>query len=255
MDSPRSFGKGDPRGIVAPESANNAVEAGDLIPTLLFGIPGGVPAAMLLGALLTYGIQPRPRIVTDHLDLLYVIIWCFAIANVVGAAICFLASPALAKLTYVRFVVLGPALVAVMLLGAFQGGGQIGDLFIMVALGVLGWVLKMTDYPRGPFLIGFVLALPLERYYYLTVNAYDGASWLTRPWVLVFLAVLALRWPAGCCAPRAAAAASRPRSRPASPPRRGRCAAPPGRSRPPPGFSPCSWPHGSSPAGSGRRHG
>jgi len=180
MDSPRSFGKGDPRGIVAPESANNAVEAGDLIPTLLFGIPGGVPAAMLLGALLTYGIQPGPRIVTDHLDLLYVIIWCFAIANVVGAAICFLASAALAKLTYVRFVVLGPALVAVMLLGAFQGGGQIGDLFVMVALGVLGWVLKMTDYPRGPFLIGFVLALPLERYYYLTGNAYDGASWLTR---------------------------------------------------------------------------
>lgn len=57
----RTFGKGDPRGIVGPESANNSVEAGDLIPTLLFGIPGGVPSAMLLGMLLTYGIQPGPR--------------------------------------------------------------------------------------------------------------------------------------------------------------------------------------------------
>ena len=85
----RKFGKGDPRGIVGPESANNSVEAGDLIPTLLFGIPGGVPAAMLLGLLLTYGIQPGPTIITDHLDLMYLIVWSFAIASVLGAALCF----------------------------------------------------------------------------------------------------------------------------------------------------------------------
>ena len=77
----RKFGKGDPRGIVGPESANNSVEAGDLIPTLLFGIPGGVPSAMLLGMLLTYGIQPGPAIITEHLDLMYLIVWSFAIAS------------------------------------------------------------------------------------------------------------------------------------------------------------------------------
>ena len=88
----RKFGKGDPRGIVGPESANNSVEAGDLIPTFLFGIPGGVPSAMLLGMLLTYGIQPGPAIVTDHLDLMYLIIWAFAIACVAGAFLCFLAT-------------------------------------------------------------------------------------------------------------------------------------------------------------------
>jgi putative tricarboxylic transport membrane protein len=60
----------------------------------------------------------------------------------------------------------------------------------MIALGVFGWLLKATDYPRAPFLIGFVLAVPLERYYFLTVNVYDGASWLLRPWVLVFLLIL-----------------------------------------------------------------
>ena len=89
----RQFGKGDPRGIVGPESANNSVEAGDLIPTLLFGIPGGVPSAMLLGMLLTYGIQPGPSIVTDHLDLMYLIVWSFAIASVLGAILCFGATP------------------------------------------------------------------------------------------------------------------------------------------------------------------
>jgi putative tricarboxylic transport membrane protein len=186
----RKFGKGDPRGIVGPESANNSVEAGDLIPTLLFGIPGGVPAAMLLGMLLTYGIQPGPAIVTDHLDLLYLIIWSFAIASVLGALLCFLGTRWLARITKVPFAVLGPGLVVVMLLGAYQESGQIGDLWVMIGLGALGWLLKATGFPRAPFLIGFVLAVPLERYYFLTDSVYEGSDWLTRPWVLVFLAVL-----------------------------------------------------------------
>lgn len=186
----RKFGKGDPRGIVGPESANNSVEAGDLIPTLLFGIPGGVPSAMLLGMLLTYGIQPGPSIVSDHLDLMYLIIWCFAIASMIGAFLCFLATPGLAKLTTVPFAVLAPGLLAIMLLGAFQEGGQLGDLWIMLLLGAAGWLLKATGFPRAPFLIGFVLAIPMERYYYLTQSLNEGLDWLTRPGVLVFLAIL-----------------------------------------------------------------
>ncbi|MCH1865443.1 tripartite tricarboxylate transporter permease [Nocardioides sp. CFH 31398] len=186
----RKFGKGDPRGIVGPESANNSVEAGDLIPTFLFGIPGGVPSAMLLGMLLTYGIQPGPAIVTEHLDLMYLIVWAFAIASVAGAFFCFLATGQLARLTKVPFAVLGPGLLVIMLLGAFQEGGQLGDLWIMVALGVVGFFLKATGMPRAPMLIGFVLAIPMERYYYLTANLYDGFGWMTRPGVLIFAAVL-----------------------------------------------------------------
>lgn len=186
----RQFGKGDPRGIVGPESANNSVEAGDLIPTLLFGIPGGVPSAMLLGMLLTYGIQPGPAIVTEHLNLMYLIIWCFAIASIIGAFLCFLATPGLAKLTKVPFAVLSAGLLVIMLLGAFQDGGQIGDLWIMILLDAVGWLMKATDTPRAPFLIGFVLAIPMERYYYLTDSLYGGFGWMSRPIVLVMLAVL-----------------------------------------------------------------
>ena len=142
----RKFGKGDPRGIVGPEAATT-VEAGDLIPTLLFGIPGGVPAAMPLGMLLTYGIQPGPAIISDHLDLMYLIVWSFAIASVLGALFCFFATPGLAKITKVPFAVLGPGLVVIMLLGAFQESGQIGDLWIMIALGLFGWLLKDTGFP------------------------------------------------------------------------------------------------------------
>lgn len=186
----RNFGKGDPRGIVGPESANNSVEAGDLIPTLLFGIPGGVPSAMLLGMLLTYGIQPGPSIITDHLDLMYLIVWSFAIASVLGALFCFMTVRPLSSLTKVPFAVLSAGLIAIMLLGSFQDGGQIGDLWIMVLLGVVGWVLKSTGFPRAPFLIGFVLAIPLERYYFLTDSLYNGFEWMLRPGVIVFIAIL-----------------------------------------------------------------
>jgi hypothetical protein len=86
--------------------------------------------------------------------------------------------------------VLGPGLLVVMLLGAFQEGGQIGDLWVMVALGVVGFFMKATGMPRAPFLIGFVLAIPMERYYYLTANLYDGAGWMGRPGVLAFAALL-----------------------------------------------------------------
>ena len=140
--------------------------------------------------LLTYGIQPGPTIITDHLDLMYLIVWSFAIASVLGAALCFGGTRYLARLTTVPFAVLGPGLVVIMLLGAYQESGQLGDLWVMIALGVFGWLLKATDYPRAPFLIGFVLAVPLERYYFLTDSVYDGASWLLRPWVLVFLLIL-----------------------------------------------------------------
>lgn len=186
------FGKGDPRGIVGPESANNSVEAGDLIPTFLFGIPGGVPSAMLLGMLLTYGIQPGPSIINEHLDLMYLIIWSFAIASVLGALFCFLTVRPLSSLTKVPFAVLAAGLVVVMLLGSFQDGGQIGDLWIMVLLGVAGWLLKSTGFPRAPFLIGFVLAIPLERYYFLTDSLYEGFEWMLRPGTLVFIAILVL---------------------------------------------------------------
>lgn len=186
------FGKGDPRGIVGPESANNSVEAGDLIPTFLFGIPGGVPSAMLLGMLLTYGIQPGPSIINEHLDLMYLIIWSFAIASVLGALLCFLTVRPLSSLTKVPFAILAAGLVVIMLLGSFQESGQIGDLWIMLLLGVAGWLLKSTGFPRAPFLIGFVLAIPLERYYFLTDSLYEGFEWMLRPGTMVFIAILVL---------------------------------------------------------------
>lgn len=178
------FGKGDIRGVIAPESANNSVEAGDFIPTLLFSVPGGAPAAILLGALFYYGIQPGPRMVQENLDLLFTIIWSFAIANTIGAGLCFLLSPALARLTWVPFARLAPAVVVTIFFGAFQSTQHFGDIYAMLALGLLGWLMKQLGWPRAPFLVGFVLTKPTEQYLWLSISRYDF-EWLWRPGVIV----------------------------------------------------------------------
>jgi putative tricarboxylic transport membrane protein len=186
-----NFGKGDIRGVIAPESANNSVEAGDFIPTLLFGVPGGAPAAIMLGALFFYGIQPGPRMVQENLDLIFTIIWSFALANSIGAALCLLLSPALARLTWVPFVQLAPAVVVTIFFGAFQSSQHFGDIYAMLGLGFLGWLMKQLGWPRAPLLVGFVLTKPTEQYLWLSISRYDF-DWLLRPGVIVLGLVLIL---------------------------------------------------------------
>jgi hypothetical protein len=178
------FGKGDIRGVIGPESANNSVEAGDFIPTLLFSVPGGAPSAILLGALFFYGIQPGPRMVQENLDLIFTIIWSFAIANTIGAALCFCLSPALARLTWIPFARLAPAIVVTIFFGAFQSSQNFGDIYAMLGLGLLGWLMKQLGWPRAPFLVGFVLTKPTEQYLWLSISRY-GLEWLWRPGVIV----------------------------------------------------------------------
>ena len=178
------FGKGDIRGVIGPESANNSVEAGDFIPTLLFSVPGGAPSAILLGALFFYGIQPGPRMVQENLDLIFTIIWSFAIANTIGAALCFCLSPALARLTWIPLARLAPAIVVTIFFGAFQSSQNFGDIYAMLGLGLLGWLMKQLGWPRAPFLVGFVLTKPTEQYLWLSISRY-GMEWLSRPGVIV----------------------------------------------------------------------
>lgn len=178
------FGRGDIRGIIAPESANNSTVASDLVPTLLFSVPGGPAAAVLLGALFAHGYYPGPRFVQDNLDLMFVIIWSFAIASVAGAALCFLVSPGLARVTRVPFALIAPPLLVVMALGAYQSSQHVGDLVTLLVMALAGWAMKRAGWPRAPLLIGFVLADPMERHFWLTVQLH-GWRWLTYPGVII----------------------------------------------------------------------
>lgn len=178
------FGKGEIRGIAASEGANNATVIADLVPTLLFSVPGGPAAAIFLGALFSFGYYPGPRMITQNPDLMFLIVWSVALASVVGATLCFAVTPTLARLTRIPFAIIAAPLILIMVIGAYQATSTMGDIFMLFALGALGWMMKHAEWPRAPALVGFVLATPMEQYFWLA-NQLHGWSWLLRPGVLI----------------------------------------------------------------------
>src|SRR5262249_1905602 len=99
----KTFGKGGVRGALAAESSNNAKEGGALVPTVAFGVPGSATMAILLGAFLIHGLVPGPDMLTKNLDITYAMVWSVALANILGAGMCYLFSPQFAKLSVLRF--------------------------------------------------------------------------------------------------------------------------------------------------------
>jgi TctA family transporter len=186
-----TFGKGDVRGVIAPESANNAKEGGALVPTVAFGVPGSASMAILLGAFLIQGLVPGPAMLSQHLDITYAMVWSVALANILGAGLCFMFSGQFAKLATLRYTLILPAVMCVLYVGAFQGSRDWGDLYALLAFGALGWTMKQLRWPRPPLILGFVLGAIIERYMFISTARY-GAEWLLRPVVVVLLALAVL---------------------------------------------------------------
>ena len=183
-----NFGKGDIRGVIAPESSNNAKEGGALIPTLLFGIPGSGTTAILLGGFVLLGIDTGPRMIKNDLDTILLIIWTLALANVVGAFVCIGLSGIIARISTIPAARLVPFLLIIMMVGAYQSTRSWGDLLAFLIIGLLGWAMKHTGWPVPPVLIGFVLAEGAERYFFLSTARYQW-TWLTRPGVIAIAIV------------------------------------------------------------------
>lgn len=180
------FGKGDIRGVIAPESANNAKEGGALMPTLLFGIPGSGSMAVFLGGMVLIGIEAGPAMVTTDIELTYTIIWSLAIANVLGAGLSlFLAGP-ISKLTSIKFSLLAPFMIMVISFAAFQATKDMMDLWMLLIFGVIGIFMKRFGWSRPAFLIGFVLATQAESYLNMSVQFY-GWEMFKRPGVIIIL--------------------------------------------------------------------
>ena len=192
--SRENFGKGDVRGVIAPEAANNANAGGALVPALIFGIPGSGSTAVFLGGLILIGVQPGPAMIDKNLDLTYTIIWSLALANVFGAGLCFLISGQMAKLTEIRFVYLAPYILTVVMFGAFQSTRHWGDLLALFVVGVFATFLRRFGYSRPAFLIGFVLQDNIETLLYQTVQFYTWTTVAQRPlfWVLLAINLVSL---------------------------------------------------------------
>ncbi|MFC1798640.1 tripartite tricarboxylate transporter permease [Thermodesulfobacteriota bacterium] len=183
-----NFGKGDVRGVIGPEAANNAAAGGSLIPTLLFGIPGSGTMAVFLFALMILGVDPGPNLLTNHLDLACTMVWALAIGNVISTSACFLITKPIAKITTIKIHYWVPFVLMMIILGAFQSTSSWGDLISLLVIGIMGWLLKEFEWPRPPILMGFILGEIAEKYLWISVQRYD-ASWLTRP-LVIFIGVL-----------------------------------------------------------------
>ena len=181
-----TFGKGDVRGVIAPESANDAKDGGDLITTLLLGFPQGVVTALFIVALLAWGFVPGPEMVKKNADLIYSIIWIQGIAGIIGTLVGFVLAKQLAKLAEVRYTFMVPLIFIFVLMGAFSVNRDPVDLLVVVCFGILGYFMRRFGYPRPAMILGLVLGDLMEKYLYRSMASY-GFSWLTRPGVIALL--------------------------------------------------------------------
>ncbi|MFK7865818.1 MAG: tripartite tricarboxylate transporter permease [Alphaproteobacteria bacterium] len=196
-----NFGKGEIRGVIGPESSNNAKEGGGLVPTLLFGIPGSGSMAIFIGAVALLGsgqIEVGPSMLKNNLDITYAIVWLLAIANVFGTVLCIAASGGIARLTTIRFTLVAPFLFMLISFAAFQSGQNFEDLIALFAIGLVGIFLRRFEWSRPAFLIGFVLSSPVEKFmnqafqianFRFRESVEAGYAYIFSPIVLVLIVI------------------------------------------------------------------
>jgi len=183
------FGEGDIRGVIAPEAANNASRAGALIPTVAFGIPGSLGAAILLSALVIKGLQPGPDMLTVNLGLTFSMIWDIAIANIVAAGLLMLLSRQIAKVAFLPAHYVVPGVMVVLLMGAWVATSSMGDWWTCLAMGVLGYAMKQGGWPRSPLILALVLGTLIENNFQLTMQLHEGFGWMVERPIVVGIEV------------------------------------------------------------------
>jgi putative tricarboxylic transport membrane protein len=193
---PDSFGKGNPIGVLAPESANNAKEGGSFVPTLSFGVPGSSGMALVIGILLIMGYVPGPDMINNHLDIVFLIAWIMALSNILCSVMGIAAAPLLAKLAFLRPQLLAPALIAISLIGSFIDTRLAMSIVIALVFGFVGYVFKATGYSSAGLIIGFILGPIVDQNLGLSLQVF-GPDFLVRPIPIgiVALVLLVLVWP------------------------------------------------------------
>ncbi len=178
------FGKGDIRGVLGPGAANNSKEGGGLIPTVAFGIPSGGAMAVLLGGLLLLGITPGPDMLTKFLPLTFSLVWTIVLANISVVAVSLLFINRIARMTTVRGNLIIPFIILLSFIGAYSADDSYFDLLVLLSFGGFGYLMVKCDWPRPPFILGFVLGELAETYLGTSISRY-GAEWLLRPKVII----------------------------------------------------------------------
>lgn len=189
------FGEGDPRGVIAPEGANNPTVSGSLIPTLSFGIPGSGSTAVLLGGILMHGLQPGPILFSDELNITYALFISLFLGNFLIIAVGLTVIPYASRLTEIDTNIIIPVVVVLSFAGAYTLNQNWFDVTAVVALGVLGFYMVRYNYSIIAFVLGIVLGPIAEENFFRSLQISGGEysifiDPINRP--LSFLLVLAI---------------------------------------------------------------
>ena len=196
---PELFGKGSEEGIIASEAANNATVGGALIPLIAMGIPGSVIDAILIGALTIHSIQPGPTLFLTNNDIVWGMIAASLLANILMFILMTSSVRYISGLIYLPKSFILPIVMMFCVIGSYALNNTMFDVWVMLAFGVIGFLMEKASIPLGPFVIGFVLA-PLGEEKLrsgLMMTAGDFSPIVTRPFPLAFLlmAIALLLWP------------------------------------------------------------
>lgn len=196
---PDSFGKGNPEGVLAPETAAHAAGTSALLPMLALGIPGSATAAVLLGGLMIWGLQPGPLLFTEQKDFVWGLIASMYLGNIAGLVIVMATVPLFAAILRVPFSIVAPMILMVCAIGAFTVHGNATDIWLMLVFGVVGYVFKKLDYPLAPMVLAIVLGDRMEdafRQSMLSSQGELGIFWHNGlSGTITTLALLMLVWP------------------------------------------------------------
>jgi putative tricarboxylic transport membrane protein len=186
---PEEFGKGSLEGVFAPETGNNAVCGGALIPLLTLGIPGDAITAILAGVLLVHGLIPGPDLFVKSGDIVYAVFLGLIVGNILHLFIASLGLRLFIKLLSVNRAFLFPAVIVICLAGAYTGDSSIFDVYLMTIFGVFGYIMKKFDFPVAPLIMGYILEplLEISLVQALILNRDSVLPFFSRPISLFFL--------------------------------------------------------------------
>ena len=154
---PDKFGKGAIEGVVAPEAANNAASTGSMLPMLTLGIPGSPTTAILLGGMVIWGLEPGPRLFTDHSEFVWGLIASLYAANLFAVIINIAFIPVFIQILKTPFTILAPIIFILCLIGGYAPTQDMHDVWLMLVFGIVGYLMRKLDYPLAPAVLAIVL--------------------------------------------------------------------------------------------------
>ncbi|MBZ4653448.1 MAG: protein of unknown function transrane [Peptococcaceae bacterium] len=189
--NPEKFGTGEILGVVAPEGANNATTSGGFVPLMAFGIPSGPALAVLLGGLMMYGLQPGPTLFEKHGDFVWAVIASMYVGNVILLVLNLPLVGLWAKLCKVPYPILAPMVLVFSFLGAYSVRFKLFDVGIALVFGLIGWIMKKTDFPASPLILCLILADMFETSLKQSLSMAQGNPliFLSRPISLVLILI------------------------------------------------------------------